>query len=253
MFLSPDNTFTRNSILLYIGTNSIKCLSSVQSLSHVWLFETPWTAMWQASLSITNSRSLFELMSNTMPFNHSSSVIPFSSCLQSFPTSRSFPMNWFFTSRGQSTGVSASASVLLMNTQDWSPLGWTGWISLQSKRLSRVFSNTTVQKHQFFRASLVAPLVKNLPAMRELWVWPLGWEDLLEKERLPTLVFWPREFYEQYSPQRVGHNWMTFTCVFLIDIMPSMYLKFNLPNLSCVCVCVCVCVCAHTHTCVKLL
>ena len=80
----------------------------------------------------------------------SSSVIPFSSCPQSFPTSESFPMNQLFTSGGQSIGVSASASVLPMNTQDWSPLVLTGWISLQSKGLSRVFSNTTVQKHQFF-------------------------------------------------------------------------------------------------------
>ena len=81
----------------------------------------------------------------------SSSVTPFS-CPQSFPASGSFPMSQLFTSGGQSTGVSASASVLPMNTQDWSHLGWTGQISLQSKGLSRVFSNTTVQKHQFFGA-----------------------------------------------------------------------------------------------------
>ena len=80
----------------------------------------------------------------------SSSVIPFSSCLQSFPESGSFQMSQLFTSGGQSIGISVSASVLPVNTQDWSPLGWTGWISLQSKGLSRVFSNTTVQKHQFF-------------------------------------------------------------------------------------------------------
>ena len=77
----------------------------------------------------------------------SSSVIPFSSHPQSFPASGSFPMSWFFASGGQSIGVSASASVLPMNTQDWFPLGWTGWIFSQSKELSRVFSNTTVQKH----------------------------------------------------------------------------------------------------------
>ena len=80
----------------------------------------------------------------------SSSIIPFSSCLQSFPASGSFHMSPFFTSGGQSIVVSASASVLPINTQDWFPLGWTGWISLQSKGLSRVFFNTTVQKHQFF-------------------------------------------------------------------------------------------------------
>ena len=79
----------------------------------------------------------------------SSSVVPFFSCLQYFPTSGSFQMSQLFTSGGQSIGVSASTSVLPMNTQDWSPSGWTGWISLQSKGLARVFSNTTVQKHQF--------------------------------------------------------------------------------------------------------
>ena len=84
----------------------------------------------------------------------SSSVVPFSSCPQSFPTSGSFQMSQLFPSGGQSIGVSASTSVLPMNTQDWSPLKCTGWISLQSKGLSRVFSNTTVQKHQFFSAHL---------------------------------------------------------------------------------------------------
>ena len=83
-----------------------------------------------------------------------SSVIPFSSCPQSFPASGSFPMSQLFASGGQRIAISASASVLPMNTQDWSPLGCTGWISLQSKGLSRVFSNTTVQKHQFFGAQL---------------------------------------------------------------------------------------------------
>ena len=84
----------------------------------------------------------------------SSSVVPFSSSPQSFPASGSFPMSQFFALGGQSIGVSASTSVLPMNIQDWSPLGWTGWISLQSKGVSRVFSNTTVQKHQFFCAQL---------------------------------------------------------------------------------------------------
>ena len=84
----------------------------------------------------------------------SSSVVPFSPCLQSFPASGSFQMSPFLVSGGQSTGVSASASVLLMNIQDWFPLGWAGWISLHSKGLSRVFYNTTVQKHQFFGIQL---------------------------------------------------------------------------------------------------
>ena len=84
----------------------------------------------------------------------SSSVIPFYSCPQSLPASGSFPMSQLFAWGGQSIGISASASVLPMNTQDWSPLEWAGWISLQSKGLSRVFSNTTVQKHQFFGTQL---------------------------------------------------------------------------------------------------
>ena len=84
----------------------------------------------------------------------SSPVVPFSSCRQSLPASESFPMSQLFACGGESIGVSASTSVLPMNTQAWSPLGWTGWISLQSKGLSRVFSNTTVQKHQFFSTQL---------------------------------------------------------------------------------------------------
>ena len=129
--------------------------SSVQSLSHVRLFVTPWTTAHQASLSITNSQSSPKPMSieSVMP-SISSSVVPFSSHLQSFPASGSFQMRQLFTSGGQSIGVSASASVLPMNTQDWSPLGWTGWISLQSRGLSRVFSNTAVQKHRFFSVQL---------------------------------------------------------------------------------------------------
>ena len=88
------------------------------------------------------------------PTISSSVVIPFSSCLQSFPASGSFQISHFFASGGQSIGVSASASVLPVNIQDWFPLGWTDWISLQSKGLSRVFSNTTVQQHQFFSNQL---------------------------------------------------------------------------------------------------
>ena len=127
-------------------------ISSVQSLSHVQLFVTPWTAACQASLSITNSRSLLKLMfiESVMPSNHLISVVPFSFRLQSFPASGFFSVSQFFLSGGQSIGVSASASVLPMNIQDWFSLGLTGWISLQSKGLSRVFSNTTVQKHRFF-------------------------------------------------------------------------------------------------------
>ena len=97
----------------------------------------------------------------------SSSVVPFSSCLQCFPLSASFPMTQFFTSGGQSFKASASASVLPMNIQDWFPLGLTGWISLQSKGFSRVFSNTTVQKHQFFSTQL------SLWSNSYIHTWPL--------------------------------------------------------------------------------
>ena len=145
-----------NNVILKMDKRPEHQLSSVQSLHSVWLFVTLWTAACQASLFITNSRSPPKLMfiESVMPSNHLILVVPFSSHLQSFPASGSFPMSQFFASGGQSIGVSASTSVLPMNTQDWSPLGWTRWISLQYKGLSRVFSNTTVQKHQFFGTQL---------------------------------------------------------------------------------------------------
>ena len=116
------------------------------------LFVMPWTAAHQASLSITNSWSLLKLMSieSVMPSNRLILLHPLSSCLQSFPASGSFPMSQLIASGGQSIGASASTPVLPMNIQDWFPLGLAYLISLQSKGLSRVFSNTTVQKHQFF-------------------------------------------------------------------------------------------------------
>ena len=129
---------------------------SDQSLSRVQLFATPWIAARQASLSITNSQSSLRLMSIelVMPSNHLILCCPLLLLPSIFPSIRVFPSSQFFSSGGQSNGVSASASVLPMNIQDWFPLGWTGWKSLQSKGLSRVFSNTTVQKHQFFGAPL---------------------------------------------------------------------------------------------------
>ena len=118
-------------------------------------FVTPWTAAHQTSLSITSSQSLLRLMSieSVMPSNRLILCRPLLFLPSVFPSIRVFS-NEFFASGGQSIGVSASASVLLKNIQDWSPLGWTGWISLQSKGLSRVFCNTIVQKHQFFGAQL---------------------------------------------------------------------------------------------------
>ena len=131
-------------------------LSSVQLLSHVQLFATPWIAAGQAFLSITNCRSLPKPMSieSVKPYNHLILYHPLIPCPQSFTASVSFQMSQLFSSGGQSIGASASTSVLPMNTQDWSPLGWTGWISLHSKELLRVFSNTTVQKHQLFSTQL---------------------------------------------------------------------------------------------------
>ena len=143
----------------YWKFSTLKCNNhqSVQSLSCVQLFATPWAEARQASLSITNSWSLLRLMSveSVMPSNHLILyVILFFSCLQSFPASGSLQMSQVFASGSQSIGVSASASVLPMNIQDWFSLGLTGWISLQSKGLSRVLSNTTVQKYQFFGLQL---------------------------------------------------------------------------------------------------
>ena len=130
--------------------------TSVQSLSSVWL----WDPMDCYMPGHPVHHQLLGFNSNSCPLNQwchppiSSCVTPFSSCLQSFPASGSFQMNHLFASGGQSIGISASASVLPINIEDWFPLGWTGWISLQSKGLSRVFSNTTVQKHQFFGSHL---------------------------------------------------------------------------------------------------
>ena len=120
-------------------------------LSHVRPFATPWITTHQASLSFTNFQSLlkFKFITQWCHPTTSSSVAPFISCLQSFPPSGSFQMSQIFTSGGQSIGASASPSVLPIDTQNWFPLGFTGFISLQSKGLSRVFSNT-VQRHQFF-------------------------------------------------------------------------------------------------------
>ena len=144
-------------------------LSSVQSLIRVRLFLTPWIAASQASLSINNSQSLPKLMSieSVMPSSHLILCCPLLLLPQSLPASGSCPMSQFFAWGGQNIGVSALTSVLPMNTQDWSPLGWTGWISLQSKGLSSVFSNTTVQKHQFFGTQL------STQSNSHIHTWPL--------------------------------------------------------------------------------
>ena len=141
-------------------SSGLSCLimniSSVQSLSHVRLFATPWTAESQASCPLLTPGACL----NSWPLSRwchptiSSPVVPFPSCLQCFPASGSILMSWFFASGAQSIGASASASILPMNIQDWFPLRRTDWTSLQSKGLSRVFSNTTAQKHQLFSVQL---------------------------------------------------------------------------------------------------
>ena len=158
-FLTPE-TFLYMLFKVHIMTPSVQFSSVAQS----WLLATPWTAARQPSLSSPTLGAY----SNSCPLSWwchptiSSSVVPFS-CPQSFPASGSFPMSQLLASGGQSIGASASASVLPMNTQDWSPLGWTGWISLQSKGLSTVFSNTIVQKHQLFCSSfLYSPMLTSL-------------------------------------------------------------------------------------------
>ena len=146
----------------------------LQSLSLVWLFAAPWTSGQEASLSFTISQSSSSsracsnscLLSQWWHPTISSSVVPFSSCPQSFPASGSFLMSQLFTSGGQSIGASASALILPMNIQDYFPSGLTGLISLQSKVLSRVLSNTTVQRHQFFGAQ------PSLQANSHIHPWP---------------------------------------------------------------------------------
>ena len=136
--------------------NFFKIVAAIHSLSHVQFSMTPWAAACQASLSFTIFQSLLKLMfpESVMPSNNPILCHPLSSCLQPFPASGCFQMSQYFASGGQSIVVSASASVLPKNIQDWSLLGWTGWISLQSNGLPRIFSNTTIQKHQFFGAQL---------------------------------------------------------------------------------------------------
>ena len=147
-------------VVVCSSTIFIHQFSSGQSLSCVQLFVTPQTAAHQASLSITNSQSLLKLMSIEL-------VMPLSSPSPPAFNLSQHQMSQLFASGGQSVGVSASTSVLPMNIQDWFPLRWTGWISLQSKGLSRVFSNTTAQKHQFFGTQLC------LESNSHIHTWPL--------------------------------------------------------------------------------
>ena len=146
-----------------------------QWLCHVQLFETQWTAACQASLSFTISRCLLKLKSIefVMPMNHLTLSSPYLLAFYFSPASGSFSLSWLFTLGGQGIGASASALVLPVNIQDWFPLGLTGLISLQSKGFSRVFSNTTVQKHQFFgsQPSLWFTFHRHTWLLEKSWLW----------------------------------------------------------------------------------
>ena len=161
MCVECEHTHTRTPMHTCTCTHTRTCTHThththahiVVQLSRVWLSVTPWTIAHQAPLSLTISWSSlkFTLIELVMLSNHLIIGRPLLFCLLSFPASGSFPVSWLFTSGGQSIGISG-ISVLLKNIQGWFPLGWTGWISLQSKGLSRVSSSTTVQKHQFLDA-----------------------------------------------------------------------------------------------------
>ena len=161
------------------------CVYISVQFSHSIMSDSLWPCGLQP-VSLPCPSPTFRAWSSSCPLNQwcqptiSFSVVPFSSCLQSFPASGSFPMSHLFISSGQSIGASASESVLPMNIQDWVPLGWTGWISFQSKGLSKVFSNATVQKHQilqctYINISQISPLLPaqsetNVPITRILFV-----------------------------------------------------------------------------------
>ena len=154
--MTHDSSYLWWDVFLLVWAVGTVQFNSAQSLSRVQLFVTPWTAACQASLSITNSQSLLKLMSIelVMPFNHLILCRPLLLLPSILPCIRVFSNELTLCISGQSIGVSASASVPPVNIQDWFSLGWTGWISLQSKGLTRVFSNTTVNKHQFFSSQL---------------------------------------------------------------------------------------------------
>ena len=161
----------QNKIMLFMNSLNLTSVSSVQ-FSRSVMFDSLWPHESQHARppcpSPTPGVHPNSCASSTWCHPAiSSSVVRFSSCPQSLPESGSFPMSQLFAWGGHSTGVSASTLVLSMNTQDWSPLGWTGWISLQSKGLLRVFSNTTVQKHQFFGTQL------STQSNSHIHTWPL--------------------------------------------------------------------------------
>ena len=156
------------------------------------------------------------------------SVVPFSSCLQSFPESGSFPVSRFLTSGGHIIGVSASASVLPMNIQDWFPLGWMGWISLQSKGLSRVFSNTTVQKHPFFSAQGMAhdgSLGEDGKKWHGVWLWiyvEVNWKLVSPiTEQIFDMHLWKENYWDHWF------NMRTRECYRLNDYKEIIQFQFS--------------------------
>ena len=168
---------------------------------------TPWTAACLASLSSTISRSLLKRMSvvSVMPSNSLILCVPLSPGLQSFPASGSFPMSYFFASGGQSIGASASASVLQMNIQDWFPLGLTGLISLLSKGLSRVFSSTTIWRHQFFGAQ---PF---LLSSSHIYTWLLGnhsfdYTDLCQQSTVSAFSYTVKVYHCSSFKEQASFN-----------------------------------------------
>ena len=159
-------------MLLWFKNVTINLLSELSWLYTIWQYEIYLQTHGLQHARLASPSPTPGACSNSCPLGQwchpmiSPSAVPISSCLQSFQTSGSLPMSQFFASGGQSIGVSASASVLPINIRDWFPLGWTGWISLKSKGLSSIFSNTTVQKHQFFGAQLYS---LTLTSIHDYW------------------------------------------------------------------------------------
>ena len=202
-----------------------------QSLSSVQLFATPWTAACQASLSFTISWSLLKLMFIELvkPPNYLILCLPFSFCPQSFPASGSFPKSQLFTSGGHNIGASASASVLPMNNQGWFPIWLAGLISLQSEGLSRVFSSTTLQKHQFL--STQSSLWSNSHICTWLlvkpYLWPYG--PLLAKWCLLFFNTLPK-FVIAFSPRNkcLLISWLKSLSTMILEPMKIQYVTASI-------------------------
>ena len=211
LFSLPTSTFLTLSdliniqCLLWLGIANKSLFVVAQSLSHVWLFATPWTAARQASLSLI-SWSLLKLMSieSVMPFDHLI-LCPLLLLPSIFPASGSFLISQLFASGDQSIGTSASASVLLRNIQGWFSLGLTALTSLLSKGLLRVFSSTTVWRHQFFGAQSFLLSMESQGVEHNWASFPTEWERLEISSRKLEI---PRElFMQRWAQQRTQMVW----------------------------------------------